>query len=103
LGHWVKSITSPQREIDGEKKLNATFSDCHKESDGVASGQPVAIYSAKTRNLTLVPFSGDLRMWISRRTGLPLRSEANASIPLLGQSRTIKVFSYDNVRAPAGA
>jgi hypothetical protein len=42
-------------------------------------------------------------MWISQRTGLPLRSEANASIPFLGQSRTIKVFSYDNVRAPAGA
>jgi hypothetical protein len=103
LGHWVKSITSPQREIDGEKKLNAIFSDCRREGEGMVNGQPVAIYSAKTRNLTLVPFSGDLRMWISQRTGLPLRSEANASIPFLGQSRTIKVFSYDNVRAPAGA
>jgi hypothetical protein len=103
LGRWVKTSTSPQREIDGEKKLDARFSDCRKEGEGMVNGQPVAIYSAKTRNLAVVPFSGDLRMWISQRTRLPLRSDANASVPFLGQSRTVKVFSYDNVRAPASA
>jgi len=102
LGHWIKTATSPQQEIDGEKKLNATFSNCRKEGEGRINGQPAAIYSAKTRNLTLVPFNGDLRMWISRKTGLPLRSEANASIPFLGQSRTVKTYAYDNVRPPSG-
>lgn len=103
LGHWVKTVTSPQREIDGEKKLNATFSDCRLDRNSTIDGQPVAIYSAKTRNLTLIPVSGDLRIWVSRKTGLPLRSEAHASVPFLGQSLTIKVFSYDNIRAPAAS
>jgi hypothetical protein len=69
---------SPQQEIDGEKKLGTSFSDCRHEGDSAIRGEPVAIYSAETRNMTLVPVTGDLRLWISKKRGVPLRRVANA-------------------------
>lgn len=100
LGRWIKTPTSPQKEIDGEKGIDATFSNCRHDGDSVLNGEPVTIYSATTRNVTLIPFTGDLKLWISKRHGIPVRSEANASIPVLGRSHTVKVFSYDNVSPP---
>jgi hypothetical protein len=100
LGRWIKTPTTPQEELEGEKSINATFTDCRHEGESSVNGEPEAIYMAKTRNLTLIAFSGDLKLWISKKHGVPLRSEANASVPLLGSSRTVKTYSYDNVRPP---
>jgi hypothetical protein len=99
LGRWIRTPTSPQKELDGEKSINATFTDCHREGDSTIGGEPVAIYAAKTRNATLVPFTGDLKVWVSRK-GLPLRTEANASVPLLGASHTVKSYTYNNIKPP---
>jgi hypothetical protein len=101
LGRWLRTPTSPRKELDGEKGIIATFSDCHRQSSPMIGGEPVAIYRAKTTNLTLVPFSGDLTVWVSTKSGLPVRSEANASVPLLGASHTVKTYTYANVRAPS--
>jgi hypothetical protein len=100
LGRWIRTPTSPKNELDGEKKINATFMDCRHENDAAMSGEAVAVYTAKTRSFTLVPFTGDLKLWISRKRGVPLRSEANATVPLLGASHTVKTYRYDNIRPP---
>lgn len=100
LGRWIRTSTSPQNELDGERRINATFSDCRHEDDAAMGGETVAVYTAKTRNFTLVPFTGDLKLWVSSKRGVPLRSEANATVPLLGASRTVKTYRYDNIRLP---
>jgi hypothetical protein len=100
LGRWIRTPTSPQNELEGEKKINATFLDCRHKNDAAMSGETVAVYTAKTRNFTLVPFTGDLKLWVSRKRGMPLRSEANATVPLLGASHTVKTYHYDNIREP---
>jgi hypothetical protein len=101
LGRWIRTPTSPQKELDGEKGIRATFTGCRREGDSTIGGDPVAIYTAKTANLTLITFSGDLKVWVSRKNGLPLRTEANASVPILGRSHTVKSYRYDNIRPPA--
>jgi hypothetical protein len=100
LQRWIKMPTSPARELVGEKKIDASFTGCHRLSDGTIDGEPVAIYAAKTNNRTLIAFSGDLKLWISLKRGMPLRSEANTAIPILGPSHTVKTYAYDNVRPP---
>ena len=100
LGRWIKMPTSPQRELEGEKNIDSSFTDCHRLGNAAINGEPVTIYIAKTQNRTLVPFTGDLKLWISVKTGVPLRSEANATIPLLGPSHTVKTYIYANIRRP---
>ncbi len=100
LGRWIKMPTSPQRELEGEKNIDSSFTDCHRLGNAAINGEPVTIYVAKTLNRTLVPFTGALKLWISVKTGVPLRSEANATIPLLGPSHTVKTYTYANIRRP---
>ena len=100
LGRWIKTPTSPQRELEGEKNIDSSFTDCHRLGDAAINGGVVRVYTAKTQNHTLVPFTGDLKLWVSVKSRVPLRSEANASIPLLGPSHTVKTYTYANVRPP---
>ena len=100
LGRWIKTPTSPQRELEGEKSIDSSFTDCHRLGGAAINGEAVTVYTAKTQNRTLVPFAGDLKLWISVKSRVPLRSEANASIPLLGSSHTVKTYTYANVRPP---
>ena len=100
LGRWIKMPTSPQRELEGEKNIDSSFTDCHRLGNAAINGEPVTIYIAKTQNRTLVPFTGDLKLWVSIKSRVPLRSEANAAIPLLGPSHTVKTYVYAGVRPP---
>ena len=100
LRRWIKTPTSPARELAGEKNIDAMFTECRRLRDGTLSREPVAIYTAKTNNRTLVSFASDLKLWISVKRGVPLRSEANTAIPILGPSHTVKIYAYDNVRPP---
>ena len=102
LGRWIKTPTSPARELAGEKNIDATFTDCRRRSDGTINREPFAIYTAKTSNRTLIAFAGNLKLWISVKRGVPLRSEANTAFPILGPSHTVKIYDYDNVRPPTG-
>ena len=102
LGRWIKTPTSPARELAGEKNIDAAFTDCRRLSDGTIDHEPVVIYIAQTSNRTLISFTGDLKLWVSVKRGVPLRSEANSAIPILGASHTVKTYAYDNVRPPTG-
>jgi hypothetical protein len=102
LGRWVKTTTSPQRQLEGERKLGATFTNCVRVGNEAVNAEPAAVYTAHTENRTLVPFTGTLKLWVSRKRGLPLRTEADSSVLLLGKSHTIKLYSYGNIRPPAG-
>lgn len=100
LGRSIRTPTSPQRELEGEKNIDSSFADCHRPGDAAINGEPVAVYTAKTQNRTLVPFTGDLKLWASVKRRVPLRSEANAQIPMLGTSHTVKTYVYENIRSP---
>ena len=100
LGRWIKTPTSPQRELEGEKNIDSSFTDCHRLGGAAINGEAVIVYTAKTQNRTPVPFTGDLKLWVSVKSRVPLRSEANTAVPLLGKSHTVKTYNYDNVGPP---
>lgn len=72
---------------------------CHALPDEDVAGQPAAVYRENNPVLGI-----DTKIWISKRTHLPLKSEITnkAGGPAM-TSVTVSTYYYNDVRAPAGA
>jgi outer membrane lipoprotein-sorting protein len=94
-GAWQSTPRNAQEEID---KMNAAAKTgtCIHESDETVNGESVGVFTLRYKT----PHSeSNNRLWISKATGLPVKTEA-----VLTGGMTISItFRYDNVRLPAGA
>lgn len=71
---------------------------CTTLPDEVVSGQTAAVYREHN------PSGIDTKIWISKSTHLPLKSEiTNKAAGTAMSSFTVETFDYKNVRAPVGA
>lgn len=70
---------------------------CTTLPDEIVAGQAAAVYLARTPEI-------DTKIWISKSTHLPLKSEiTNRAGGAAMSSFTVSTYDYKNVRAPAGA
>jgi hypothetical protein len=72
---------------------------CKALPDEIVAGQAAAVYRAHNPELGV-----DTKIWISKSTHLPLKSElTNGAGGSAMSSFTVSTYDYNNVRAPAGA
>lgn len=83
---------------DPEVKKAREDKRCKTLPDETVAGQAAAVYSEHN------PSGIDTKIWISKRTHLPLKSEITnkATAPALS-TFTVATYDYNNVRAPVGA
>jgi hypothetical protein len=72
---------------------------CQALPDETVAGQKAAVYHEYN------PESGiDVKIWISKSTHLPLKSElTNKAAGAAMSTFTVSAYDYNNVRAPSGA
>jgi hypothetical protein len=84
-----------QKELQNRKSGNAK---CRLVRSDSAKGQPATLYSLHSEN----PHAKeDVQIWISKKTGLPLREEADIDLtggP--GKRHVSNWYEYTDVRAP---
>jgi len=86
---WTRPAEEPRAE---EKK--AAKQTCEAAGDEAVNGKPAAVYTAHIENQGEV---SDNKLWVSKDTGLPLKTEAR-----MQEGTITQTFSYDGVVAPAG-
>ncbi len=84
---------------DPETKKEREAEQCQMLPDETVAGQAAAVYQARN------PVSGiDMKIWVSKSTHLPLKSEmTNKAGGSAMSSFTVSSYDYKNVRAPVGA
>ena len=103
---WIDMETSfaemakpgdPDDDPDTKKAREAER--CSALPDETVAGQSASVYQARN------PVSGiDTKIWISKSTHLPLKSEiTNKAAGTAMSSFTVSTYDYNNVRAPIGA
>jgi hypothetical protein len=95
-GSWTsmpQPLAATLARLDEAKKNGA--GNCHQSADETLDGQAVAVYAVHLVNKDRV---SDNRLWISKHSGLPLRTEAR----LQSGTTVLETFRYDNVQAPPG-
>ncbi len=98
---WVKSPMTPQETLAQEKEniQNATAYNCTRLADDTVGGAPATVYKLHYD----VPdvSSADVQIWISKATGLPLRTELDTDMGT-GTKRHFSIkYDYANIKAPA--
>lgn len=99
-GRLVKSrvdIAEMRRDRDSSSTAKATCSHLRDES---VNGEPAAVWRIRSVQESE---TRDTDLWVSRSTGLPLKSDVHHDVGgAIGKSRIISRYEYTNVRAPAG-
>jgi hypothetical protein len=101
-GQWKRSTMKPDDMLAQEKENmeSAKSFSCRYLREESVDGEPASVYGSHT--VTDVATS-DVTIWISVRTGLPLRQEVDLDIGgKLGKSHTSSRYDYRDVHAPAG-
>jgi hypothetical protein len=96
-GAWKKSPLTPQAMVQQQQdNIKNAKSTCKQLPDDAVNGAPAAVYSVHSE--TPEVGTSDAKVWISKATGLPLRSDAN----LGGDAKTHMSTTYDyaNITAP---
>lgn len=98
MGAWHSTPYSAQDVIDrttqNQKKTKQT---CQKTGAEAVNGEAATLYTEHEDNSGKV---ADSRVWISDRSGLPLKLEMRfGGLPMTQTSE----FRYDNIQPPAGA
>lgn len=105
-GNWIDMQMSflemtksgdPNKDPDIKKMQEAAR--CAALPDETVAGQPAAVYLEHNSDSGI-----DTKIWISKSTHLPLKSEIpNKAAGAAMSSFTVSTYDYKNVRAPAGA
>ena len=100
-GKWMKSpidiATAQKAAKEARAKAKATCS--HLRDEGV-NGEPAAVWRIHSASEVGV---SDTDIWISRSSGLPLKSDVHQDVGgALGKSHIVSRYDYTNVRPPAG-
>lgn len=94
-GVWRKSPMSPQDMLKQEEEniRNAKNYTCKALADEVVDGAPASVYTTHSESDAGV---ADAKVWISKSSGLPLKTEED--LETLGHVSI--VYSYTNIHAP---
>ena len=94
-GVWAKSDNSAQDSLKQVQQnfKNATVYTCKQLADDTVAGEAAGVYTVHEENAFT---KGDSKVWVSKRTGLPLKSEED----LAGVGHIAVVYSYTNIKAP---
>jgi len=97
-GEWRKSPMTPQAMLAQQQQniRDVTVASCTSLPDEVVDGKPAAVYQSHYEQKDLG--ASDAKVWISKATGLPLRTDASLQT---GQKvSAVTRFDYDNIKAP---
>jgi hypothetical protein len=97
---WIKSPLTLQETVAQEQEniKNATSYNCTRQADDSVAGVPATVYKVHYDMPDVG--SADVQIWISKATGLPLRSEEDTD--LIGTKRHYSVkYDYADIKAPA--
>lgn len=95
-GRWTKSQMSAQDSLKQvqENLKNATVYTCKPLADETLAGEAASVYTVHEENAYT---KADSKLWISKKTGLPLKTEED----LAGVGHIAVTYSYTNIKAPA--
>jgi hypothetical protein len=100
-GIWRRSPMSVQqmREQQEENQRNAKSMTCRYLRDETVHGEAAAVYRAQA---DVEGIKSDATLWVSKRTGLPLRSENDLDTGDKTKRHLSIRYDYADVRPPAG-
>jgi hypothetical protein len=100
-GQWKRSPISTQemRKQEEDNVRNAKSMSCRFLRDETVNGESAAVYRAQTVTESM---KSDATLWVSKRTGLPLRSENDLGGGGGGKMHLAIRYDYNNVQPPAG-
>jgi len=105
---WKKVITNADELEQAFRKAQLSYTrTCHFDGSETVSGEAADIISshAESQSVLPEPVSHDDRLWISQKSGLPLKADEKLSVTdSPGQISSIAysvVYTYENVQAPA--
>ncbi|HEX4505225.1 MAG TPA: hypothetical protein VH722_05800 [Alphaproteobacteria bacterium] len=94
-GQWRSEPVTPDQMIaDLTEEKQSAKQTCAVAGDEAVGGQPAMVYTAHIENQGEV---SDNKLWVSKATGLPVKSEAR-----MREGTITQIFHYDGVTAPAG-
>jgi hypothetical protein len=94
-GAWHSEPVTPDEMIaDLTEEKNLVKQTCSIAGDEPVDGKPATVYEAHIDNQGE---KSDNKLWVSKTTGLPVKSEARMREGTIAQT-----FRYDGVEAPAG-
>ena len=97
---WTQSPMTPQDMVKQEQEnvKNVKVYTCTRLPDDSVDGVPAFVYKAHTETPDVGTSDGQI--WLSKATGLPLRTEDDFNT---GTSRHISIkYDYANIKAPIG-
>jgi hypothetical protein len=101
-GQWRRSpmTTQEMRQQQEENQRNAKSLSCRYLRDEAVAGEAAAVYRSQGAT---EDSKSDATMWVSKRTGLPLKHEIDLDVGgKLGKSHRSIRYDYADVRPPAG-
>lgn len=100
-GQWKRSPMSTQdmRKQEEENVRNAKSMTCRYLRDETVDGEAAAVYRTEVVNEDT---KSTATLWVSKRTGLPLRSDDDIGAGGGGRMHMVIRYDYANVRPPAG-
>jgi len=102
-GTWKRSPVSVEemRQQESQNVRDATSMTCTRLRDEVVDGEPAAVFQVRSVNGQ----TSTATLWVSSRTGLPLRSsnDLESSSDQTGTGVHLEIrYDYQDVRPPAG-
>lgn len=97
-GVWKKSPMTPQDNVAREQEniKSARVYTCSRVADDSIDGVPAFVYRAHSETPDVG--SSDARIWLSKATGLPLRTDEDVNT---GTTRHLSIkYDYANIKAP---
>lgn len=100
-GKWLKSPVSLADLKAQQNKADSMKTTCTHLRDESVNGEPASVWRSHTVNEMATI---DTDMWISKRSGLAIKSTSITDIGggPMGKTRTTGRYEYTNVRVPAG-
>lgn len=100
-GQWKRSPMSTQdmRKQQEENVRNAKSMSCRYLRDETVNGETAAVYHSQNETEGV---KSQAVLWISKRTGLPLRSENDIDTGDKDKMHLVIRYDYAGVRPPAG-
>jgi hypothetical protein len=95
-GAWhSEPVTPDQMVADLTEARKSAKQTCTMAGDETVDGTPTTVYEA---HLDSDGEKSDNKLWVSKATGLPVKSEAR-----MQEGTITQTFRYDGIQAPAGA
>lgn len=95
--NWSRTAVTPQGRLDENKGLGLTMHGCRIVGNESVSGESAIVYEANS-DMKQPKIHTNVKIWISARSGLPLRMDGQGAE---GHLKTSMLFTYGaDIRAP---